>query len=108
MYQDALQVEKLDSVSSIDSDSEVGAGPGSAGSTSSSVQTGPIDTALKSPESASESISGSAAVSPLLAESHHEEEDENAVFVREMELAMKLSLEEHEQVHPAKNDGPVD
>lgn len=108
MYQDALQVERVDSASSIDSDSEVGAGSGPEGSTSSSVQTVPIDTATQSPESASESISGSAPFSPPLAEAHHEEEDENAVFVREMELAMKLSLNEYEQVHPAKNDGSVD
>jgi len=110
MYNDALQVERVDSASSIASDSEVGAGPGPEGSTSSSVQTVPVDTAIKGPESPSdsESISRSATVSPPLTEAHHEEEDENAVFVREMELAMKLSLEEHEQVHPAKNDGSVD
>ena len=107
MYNDALQVERVDSASSIDSESEVGAGSGPEGS-SSSVQTVPIDTATQSPESASESISGSAPFSPPLAEAHHEEEDENAVFVREMELAMKLSLDEYEQVHPAKNDGSVD
>jgi sterol 3beta-glucosyltransferase len=110
MYNDALQVEKVDSASSIDSDSEVGAEPGPEGSTPSSVQTVPFDTAIKSPESASdsESIFRSAAVSPPLAEARHEEEDENAVFVREMELAMKLSREEYEQVHPAKSDGSVD
>lgn len=104
MYHDALQAEKSNSASNADSDSEVGAGSGPEGSTFS-METVPVDGTIKSPESASESTSGLAATSPPLAEAHHEEEDENAVFVREMELAMKLSLEEYEQMHPA---GSVD
>jgi len=106
MYHDAVQLERLDSASSTDSESDVGAGSEPEGSTVSSAQTLPVDAAIKSPENASEPISGLTSVSPPLAEAvetHHEEEDENATFVREMELAMKLSLEEYEQTHPAKN-----
>lgn len=102
MYHDALQVERLNSTSSIDSDSEVGAGSGPEGSTFS-VEIVPVDATIKSPETASESTSGLAVVSPPLAEAHHEEEDENAAFVREIELAMKLSLEEYEQTHPTNS-----
>ncbi|KIM49654.1 glycosyltransferase family 1 protein [Hebeloma cylindrosporum] len=113
MYHDALQVERMDSASSsVDSDSEGGAGSGSGPvlgretSTFSSGQARLDDGTIKSPEDSSESISGLPSVSPPLVEAHHEEEDENAAFVREMELAMKLSLEEYEQMHPllAKDD----
>jgi len=107
MYHDAVQLERLDSASSSDSESDVGAGSEPEGSTVSSGQTSPVDAAIESPENAPEPISGSTTISPPLAEAieaHHEEEHENAAFVREMELAMKLSLEEYEQTHPAKNE----
>jgi hypothetical protein len=69
MYNDALQVERLNSSSdNINVDSEIDAGLRPEGSTFSSVQTVPVGAVIK--ESASESISELALVPPAPTKAH--------------------------------------